>query len=351
MSKSALFLRILGALLALGVVFGAGWWAGSATFGSRSTDPEVAPPTYAEARQGHVGREYSFGITARLPMAPVAVNLLEGVVTAIGSPDVAQGSLLYRVAQTPVIAVRSQLPFYRDLSEGARGDDVHALQQMLVDCGLLAGADGVFGAGTTHALKQLQLSRGGEATGVAPLGSLVAFSTLPTHISFSPDLRMATLITTGATVISAPSAQRDFIISANKQQVEFVPVGAEVVFNYGDASFNAVVSRVEPNTSGEGVVAYLSSSDGGSVCADRCDVLPTLPEVTMLGAVHPEKSVEGVVIPAAAVVTLSDGSTKVLMSDGEERQVTIRGSGQGLVVVEGVAVGEKVTLGVEVVSR
>ena len=59
-------------------------------------------------------------------------------------------------------------PTYAPLELAARGDDVKALQQKLIDLGYLTGsADGAFGAMTQQAVKDAQAAFGMEQTGVA----------------------------------------------------------------------------------------------------------------------------------------------------------------------------------------
>lgn len=340
--------KILLIVIAVVAVFVAGWWAGNSTFGSRTGgDSDAREVTRAEAKTGSVGREYNFGVSVNIPTVPVATNALSGVVTRVGLADVDQGSLLYEVGDRGVFAVAASEPFYRDLTVGVKGEDVRALQEMLVSRGYDAVADGNFGTGTQAALKKFQADAGVASTGVAEVGTLVAFTHLPSVATYSPDLRAGKTLAGGEELVSAPVGERKFTISVGESQLEFVPMGARVVFASGGEEFTAVVASIDP--SGDGMYqAVLSGVDGGAICVDNCDKLPSGPTASVMGRVIPEEPIEGVVLPAAAVVTLSDGSTVVLMEDNTERDVVIRGSGQGLVVVDGVEAGEKVVLGVEV---
>lgn len=342
--------RIVFAIATAIAIFFAGWWAASATFGSRSSDDAAThEPTLVEAKPGSVGREYSFGVSVSAPTLPVATNTLAGVVTGVGSSAVEQGSLLYKVGDHGVFAVVAAEPFYRDLSLGTKGDDVRALQLMLQSRGYDVGTDGTFGSGTEVAVKKLQTDSGVVASGVAELGTLVAFAQLPATVTLAPDLREGKMLAGGEELVSAPVGEREFVIPVAEDQLEFVPVGARVVFTADEEEFQAFVASID--SKGDGMFeAVLTGDDGGPVCVDNCDKLPTGTMASVMGKVIPEEQVEGVVIPAAAVVTLSDGSTVVLMEDSTERDVVVRGSGQGLVVVDGVEAGEKVVLGVEVVG-
>ena len=337
-------------LIVLVAVFFAGWWAASSTFGSRtSSEADSQEVTLAEAKTGSVGREYNFSVSINVPTLPVSTNTLSGVVTHVGSTDVDQGSLLYKVGDRGVFAVKASEPFYRDLTVGVQGEDVRALQDMLFSHGYDVSVDGSFGTSTQVALKEFQADAGVAATGAAETGTLVSFTQLPSVAIYSPDLRAGKMLAGGEELVSAPVGDRKFTIPVSENQLEFVPVGSRVVFVAGGEELEGVVATID--SSGDGMYeAVLSGNDGGPVCVDNCDKLLSGSTASVMGRVIPEEPIEGVVLPAAAVVTLSDGSTVVLMEDNTERDVVIRGSGQGIVVVDGVAVDEKVVLGVEVVG-
>ncbi|MBR5225602.1 MAG: peptidoglycan-binding protein [Clostridia bacterium] len=62
-------------------------------------------------------------------------------------------------------------PAVAELSRGSKGDDVKALQSMLIDLGFLEDkADGIFGRNTQTAVKALQHYWGVEETGIADEG-------------------------------------------------------------------------------------------------------------------------------------------------------------------------------------
>ena len=77
------------------------------------------------------------------------------------------------------------------------------------------------------------------------------------------------------------------------------------------------------------------------MCGDDCGVLPNDAQVTLRSAVVIVPKVEGTTVPAAAVRTAPDGRTFVV-TDAGEVDVTVRGSGQGVTVVEGIEPGARV---------
>lgn len=346
------FVVTVAGLCCLALVFGAGWWAASATFGSRSPKEVVGEAVSAEAREGTVGRVFNFGLTVKIPTAPVASNPLSGVVTKIGDTQASQGGILYVIGEQPVLAAVSPTPFYRDLADGSRGDDVKALQQMLKDRGFFQGdPDGVFGPQTTRAMKALQKEFGSPQSGTAPLGSLVAFPQLPAQVSFKEGFRPGVVVSGGEDIVSSAIGEREFYVSVSDSQLEFVPVGASVSFTYGGEKFSGIVAKTDQQSGLDQFKAELTGVDGGSVCDTRCDVLPAAAETSLLAQVRPEEPISGIVVPAAAVQSTSNGSTFVTLADGTRRDVTVRGSGQGLVVVDGVSAGEKVRLSAKTAKK
>ncbi|OLT25977.1 hypothetical protein BJF82_12570 [Kytococcus sp. CUA-901] len=80
--------------------------------------------------------------------------------------------------------VQAQQPFWRELSRGVRGEDVVALQELLIAGGYLdAEADGDFGQGTEDAVEAWQEEQGLPESGVVGLGELVAVPDLPATVS------------------------------------------------------------------------------------------------------------------------------------------------------------------------
>ena len=69
--------------------------------------------------------------------------------------EVVPGQLLGSVAGTPVFAVSGQLPLYRDLAAGDKGDDVVAFQKALESTGYNVPASGVVDAATINAVAAL----------------------------------------------------------------------------------------------------------------------------------------------------------------------------------------------------
>ncbi|MFF2526984.1 peptidoglycan-binding protein [Streptomyces liangshanensis] len=72
------------------------------------------------------------------------------------------GQVLVEVSGRPIFLLKGDIPAYRDLALGMRGEDVAQLQAALADVGYSSGADasGVFGTGTERAVSRFYLSMG-----------------------------------------------------------------------------------------------------------------------------------------------------------------------------------------------
>ena len=91
------------------------------------------------------------------------------VVTGVTAPAgevIEEGSVLVEVSERPVIALQGQLPMFRSLGPGSRGDDVTQLQDALVRIGIEVPVDGFFGEETERAVEQLYVRVGYSAPGL-----------------------------------------------------------------------------------------------------------------------------------------------------------------------------------------
>lgn len=90
------------------------------------------------------------GIVTRLPLT-------------LGAP-VDVGVVVAEVAARPIFAVTLAYPLYREITPGATGDDVGAVQQLLAQLGYeISDASGTYGRSTERALRGFYQDRGYEA--------------------------------------------------------------------------------------------------------------------------------------------------------------------------------------------
>ncbi len=333
--------RISAILLTLVLVVGAagaGWWASRATLPDSSVGESSSPVgevVWGEVVPGSVGRSLPLSTTVRQPVGVVAVNGLSGVVTSTSPGRVESGGVVYVVGRTPVRVVQAGEPFWRELSRGVEGDDVAALQELLVAGGYLeAGADGDFGQGTEDAVEAWQEEQGLPESGVVGLGELVAVPQLPTTVSLGESVVVGGQVSGGEDAVLAPTGERDFVLVVTAEQARLIPAEATVEMSFEDREWTGVIAGSSVDAMTGSTEFELTAPGGGPVCGEDCGVLPGDEQVTVRSEVVVVPRVEGLSVPAAAVRTRADGSAYVVTEDGQV-EVVVAGSGQGVAIVEG----------------
>jgi hypothetical protein len=187
------------------------------------------------------------------PSRPAELEALRLVVTvqrsAVGEP-LGPGDVVAEVSGRPVFAIPPGMPLYRNLTLGANGADVSALQEFLAQAGHFGGrVGGEFNSLTLAGLRQLYRAAGYDlplADGVNPGFVLSEFAEVAAQAA--PVVQVAPVgtaldgetplvrIVTGAPWVS---------VRATILDVEALPVGAEVTVTAGEAEpLVATVSTV-----------------------------------------------------------------------------------------------------------
>lgn len=339
--------RLLLGALVVTLVAALAFWAGRVTL--RPPDvAEQAPPSAAwvEVVEQDLGRTITLTTTVNRPSTPLALNALSGVVTSVSeSSTLGQGDELYRVGDTPVLLVAGDMPFWRDLSAGARGDDVRQIQQMLNAEGASLTVDGIWSAGTTQAVRAWQREHGAPITGAISLGEVVARGDLPVEIAIDTDVAWPGAVLAGGEIVAmVADGEPTFVMEVTPEQAAMVPTGTLVTVHEGDASWEGAVA--DSQTTDAGARLAVTAADGGPLCADQCDELPASGTSYLLTDVTIIPPVTGPVIPIAALSTQVDGTTSVdvMTATGEAgvQVVHVVQLADGLAVVEGVELGQMV---------
>ncbi len=334
--------------LAVLLLMAGAFWAGRVTM----APPQIGTPVATEAVltevvDASVGRSFTWATQVVQEREPVAINTLAGVVTeakASGTFDV--GDVLYRVANAPVRVIQGPAAFYRDLGPGARGADVRQLNDALVSLGLLGSTNDQYSSATARAVRAWQKQLGVAQTGLVPLGEVVSVPSLPTNLAIdSEKVRQSAVLAGGEGVVTLPSGEPQFSMVVTSEQERMAPSTSQIVVHHEGHDWPAVVAEVGRDASGQ-AKWILSAPAGGVVCADQCGSLPAAEELSLLADVMVSAPVTGPGVPVAAITTKPDGSTVVLVADAgqerTERPVTVLGSQDGIAVVEGLSVGERV---------
>lgn len=324
------------------------FWAGRATMTSApETSAKTAPQT-AEVQTATVGKQITLSVTVVQEFAPVGSASMTGVVTSvIDSGRVAEGGLLYSVNAVPVRAVVGKMPFYRPLAVGAVGEDVQQLEAALVRMGYLDKADLRFDTKTEAALKAWRSKVGDPPAAGVPLGTLVAFDSLPATVMVDPKLvRVGKMVQGSEEFLTTPVGKPTFELLVSDQQATLLSQGTRVDFKADGHSYQAAVADRVNDETGQ-VRLHLQGVGGQSVCGSVCEPFRQRPTSSYLGSASLVPPVTGPAVPVAAITTDANGQAwvDVVTSTGiVHTAVTVKGSENGVAVVSGVTAGAKVRL-------
>ena len=277
------------------------------------------------------------------------INQASGTYTELPVPGqmIAQGQVLYRVNDTPVVLLYGSTPAYRSLSVGARGADVAELNADLIALGYatssqLSPTSASFGSATTTALEKLQGALGVAQNGTLALGQAVVEPTVVRVSILSVQLGGSTL--TGQTVMLGTSTIRDVQVAVAASQQTDMAAGDTVTITLpNNQTTPGVVTSVGtvatcPSSSGSsgsnssgsssssaasGTVTCSSGSSGSSTIPTiMVDVTPSDPAATGTWDQAPVQvtiataSVPGaLVVPVTALLARSDSSYAVEVVD------------------------------------
>lgn len=328
------------AAVGLGVVFGR--W----TFVPPQLQAATDDPATVDVTEMTVGRSVPLAVSAAWEARPFGVGAASGVLTSVEVADgetVGAGDRVYSVDMRPVVAAVGEVPAFRDLAQGARGADVAQVQQLLIDAGFMTGSgDGVFGPGTTRAVRAWQGSLGVDKDGVVRAGDVVFATRLPATVQVAEEIAVGARLGPGDVVLSVLDGAPEFVATIPTGSSADPSLAIEVTFD--GETVEAVVAGSRNDMSGN-TIWTLTRADGTAVCADQCDEVP----LDQADAVYPARQVlipevTGPGVPAAAVWFTAGGDPYVVLTDGTEVPVTILGQGQGSVVLDGVETGTTVVL-------
>lgn len=338
---------VIGGLLLAAVAGGVGWAAASVLAPSEDV-LDATPFTYVSVEDGEVGASISLNAVAAWTPVPVGVNRAAGVVTGVAvaaGDEVVQGSTLYEIDLRPVVVAQGEVPAFRSIGEGAEGPDVAQLQTMLAATGAYRGpADGKAGAGTIAAIRAWQKGVGMPQTGVVEAGDVIFVPALPTRVALDSDIvaRGATL-SGGEEVLRGLPPSPDFVVPVTETQAGMMPAGTrvEITSPEGDMWVGLAATQAADPESGTVEVA-LEGDGGGAICGDQCGQVPVTGEALLASRIVAVPTVEGLVVPSAALVTGADGQVVVIDDKGERIPVSVVSSARGMSVVEGVDQGVRV---------
>lgn len=340
-------LKVLVVVVVVALATGLGFWAGRVTLAPQAQGPGAMPEVVVDVAEATVGRTLALNVTVKQEKRSVTVNKLGGVVTEVSAqPQVTEGAVLYAVAGVPVRALVSPLPFYRDLAEGASGEDVKALNAALTRLGYETAQGSKFSSDTTRSVKAWQKALGVPTTGTVTLGELVAFRTLPGPVLLDTAiLQVGADMAGGERIVFVPDGQPTFELIVSQEQARIIGEDAPIEIAFEGSQWRAVISDSRQAEGGTRVFT-LTGEDGGPVCGNECGKLGGAVERNLPSTVLIVPPATGPAVPVAAIRTDATGRASVLVvaADGTRsaRPVVVKGSQDGVAIVEGVSVGERV---------
>lgn len=304
-----------------------------------------APYLIAEAVHGTVEQSLQLSTTAAWSASRSFSMQASGIVTEVLHSDgdeTAAGDVLFSVDLQPVFAAEGEVPAFRTLAEGSEGADVAQLQRFLAEAGhFTSEADGTFDYRTRWAVRAWQDETGVAVTGVVDDGTLIFLPDLPARIALAEDITVGSALSSGTEAVQMLPPSPDFTIELTDGHARKVEPGMDVDIAAGDTVWQAIITEVvlEEN---ETFRAKLNAVEGESICGEDCGQIPLGEPTLFSSTIYTVPAVEGVTVPAAAVITDAAGGTAVVTEEGETIQVELLAGAGGIVVIEGVEAGQRV---------
>lgn len=326
---------------------GVTWAAVTVLTPESAPDDEVGFTTVA-VTEDTVSDTLRLNALATWQSVPAANNQLAGTVTALVAnrgTTVTPGDVIYRINERPVVIAQGSVPSYRAMREGDTGDDVLQLQLLLGALGFYHGAaDGEFGRLTGMAVRDWhRWHDAGDSQEVA-LGEIVFVPDLPVRLALNTEvMQLGANLMGGEAAVQVISTQPNIALNLTEAQVREVPEGTAVTLTApGGGTWRAITG---PPTQREDQAVFevpLHAPEGGSICGEECDQIELAGVTQIAASVDLVPPSTGTVVPSAALIAGSDGTARVITADGTAVTVTTGASANGLTIVEGIAVGERV---------
>lgn len=340
----------LSAALVLFAVGVAGGWAVRATLEPAADVLQPPPFTLVAAQSGVVGHSIQLNTSIQWTARMKVANQAAGTITSFEFENgnrARPGDALYTVDLRPVVVAEGAVPAFRDLSQGAEGDDVAQIQVLLNVLGYEAGEpDGRYDAGVYWAVRAWQGDLGVTVDGSVQRGDVVFVPSLPARLALDGSYDVGSSLGGGEGMVQVLRASPSFRIVLPEGQASLVEPGMAVEIGRSDgAPWRAVVAEIrrQSDEAGPGgAVAVLASAGDGPVCAESCGEVPLGDESLLPSTIHIVAEVSGTTVPASAIVTTADGQAAVVLGNGAVEPVDVVASAQGLAAVEGIEPGDKV---------
>ena len=258
-----------------------------------------------------------------------------GVVTQnrcrVGKP-ITSGSRVPRVDETPILALHTTVPLFRDLTIGSRGRDVRAVQRELRRLGYNMTITGTYTWTTAAAVKNLKSTRGwATPTGQLSRGDLV-WMPRPALTPSACPARLGTTLSPGQNIAESAGTLR--AVRVTRQPTQLAP-GPRTLTLFGQT---ATAPRSGTITDSTFLTRVTRTTEYAAAreATDDTKITATLALKTPIDTIK---------VPPTALFAL-DGDTGCIQTPDGARKARIVGSGLGasLITVTG-APPERVLVG------
>jgi peptidoglycan hydrolase-like protein with peptidoglycan-binding domain len=308
--------------IAAGAVAAAGLAAAGAAYVAGGEEPAASaegPGATAVVEQQDLAKSEEVVGTLSYGEVSTLNGAASGVVTWLPEAGtvIGPGDAVYDVDNVPVVAMKGDLPLWRDLVPGVEGPDAAQLESNLADLGYGGFTeDDDYTDATAEAVEQWQEDNGMEETGTVAVGD-VLFSPGPVRVAE----RLA--------AVGDPANGPILGYTADKRRVT---VQLEVADQDLVAVDQAVTVTLPDGTEAAGTVAEIGQAVTGSTGEDGDEEEPETIEVT----VHiDDQSLLGDLVSAPVTVELIGETREDVLTVPVEALLALREGGYGVEVVDG----------------
>lgn len=307
---------VVGALILVVVAGALGWLIGSRISSPAEAAAAAQAPTPSLITVAVDQRLLSADIIARGSIDfddPVSLSLsgtvgetgVAQIVTMVPEEgtDLDEGSVALEVAGRPVFLLEGELPVYRDLRPGARGEDVLQLEQALVRLGLLGSADERW-TNETGAAVQALYARAGHVANTTSKSDQAALDAARDQVRFANQAlqdAIAALNSAGAggsslveaqnavldatAALNVAKADRTAAIGAAQGQLTVAEVALQDLIDGGTATPTELAAATAAVTDAQNNLAAVQAQQNAAV--DAADRALTLAKARLYEAQNP----------------------------------------------------------------
>lgn len=305
-------------------------------------------PTTVTVGSREVDRAVAVNAVVTFDAQPQLKTNVGGLVTGLTtSGTIDQGAELFAVDGVPVLAYRGAV-LHRDLARGARGADVEALDDYLVQLGLLDKADAgdLFDAATAAAVRELQARLGVGRDGVFRLAYITYVPETAQEIAAAV-VTLGDAISAGSPVLLAQAPVKSVVLTPVGTGTLAAYSGLELALRLGESAVDIAGVEMTGDEATEVVAALDEAARTGAARLESTD-----PSTYGGGILVLRNPTTSGVVPSTAVLLDASATTCVFILDGDTAEgprhtalilkSATTGTEVGTVVVDASAIGTEV---------